>query len=503
MSASREKKKRQEVIAGGGVDPKAARAAEQRAAEKKSKILYSTLAILFVVVAVFLVVYNSGIIQRNMTAVTIDGEKYTVADVSYYYQDAYQSFVNSYGDYISYFGLDTSKPLSSQQYSEDQTWADYFKEQAVTNMQFIHAVLAKAQEEGLTLSEDQRATYDATLESIKSAASQAGYGYETYLRLIYGSAMTAGVYEKNLEEQLLAYQYANDYYDSLSFTDDEIEAYYEENKNTYDLVNGEYVSISGSAESTTDEEGNTVEATDEEKEAAMAAAKETAEKILAEYEAGGDLETLAEEYGATYTSNDEMSYSSTYVYGDWFFDEGRTAGDAEVLEDENYSRYFVAVFHDRQQNDALDYNVRHILITEDSLELADGEEATDEMVLAKAQEILDSWDGTEDGFAELAKEYSQDSNAEEGGLYENVAKGQMVSEFEDWCYEAGRKSGDTGIVETTYGQHIMYFVGYGTTPYWYYACNNAMISSAYSDWQTEMTESVTAELSSAGMASVG
>ena len=156
------------------------------------------------VVAVFLVVYNSGIIQRNMTAVTIDGEKYTVADVSYYYQDAYQSFVNSYGDYISYFGLDTSKPLSSQQYSEDQTWADYFKEQAVTNMQFIHAALAKAQEEGLTLSEDQRATYDATLESIKSAASQAGYGYETYLRLIYGSAMTAGVYEKNLEEQLLA-----------------------------------------------------------------------------------------------------------------------------------------------------------------------------------------------------------------------------------------------------------------------------------------------------------
>ena len=86
MSASREKKKRQEFLASGGVDPKAARAAEQQAAEKKAKILYSTLAVVFVVVAVFLVVYNSGILQRSKTAVTIDGENYTVADVSYYYQ---------------------------------------------------------------------------------------------------------------------------------------------------------------------------------------------------------------------------------------------------------------------------------------------------------------------------------------------------------------------------------------------------------------------------------
>lgn len=114
MSASREKKKRQELLAGGGVDPKTAREAEQKAAEKRSKILYTTLAAIFVVVAVFLLVYNSGILQRSQTAVTIDGEKYTVADVSYYYQDAYQNFLNTYGSYASLFGLDTSKPLTSQ-----------------------------------------------------------------------------------------------------------------------------------------------------------------------------------------------------------------------------------------------------------------------------------------------------------------------------------------------------------------------------------------------------
>ena len=503
MSASREKKKRQEFLAGGGVDPRAARAAEQKAAEKKAKILYTTLAIAFVVVAVFLVVYNSGIIQRNQTALTIDGEKYTVADVSYYYYDAYQNFLNTYGSYASMFGLDTSKSLKSQNYSDDMTWDEYFKEQAVGSMKFIHAVLAKAQEEGMTLEDEDMETFNSSVESLKSQASQYGYSYKAYLNVVYGSSMTASVFEEHLKDQILASKYVTAYQDTLTFTDDEIQAYYDENKNTYDLVSGEYVSISGSAESTTDEEGNTVEPTEEEKTAAMEAAKETAEAIMAAYEDGGDLEALAEEYGATYTSSDEMTYSSTYVYGDWFFDEGRTAGDAEVLEDTNYNRYFVAVFHDRQQDDALDYNVRHILVTEDNLELDEGEEATDEMILAKAQEILDSWDGTEEGFAELAKEYSQDGNAAEGGLYENVAKGTMASEFEDWCYEAGRKSGDTGIVETSYGQHIMYFVGYGETPYWYYACNNALVSNAYTEWQTEMTDSVTAEVNESGMAQIG
>ena len=56
MSASREKKKRQEISASGAADPRAARAAEQRAAERTSNILYGTVAAIFVVVAVALVV---------------------------------------------------------------------------------------------------------------------------------------------------------------------------------------------------------------------------------------------------------------------------------------------------------------------------------------------------------------------------------------------------------------------------------------------------------------
>ncbi|MBQ0012195.1 MAG: peptidylprolyl isomerase, partial [Clostridiales bacterium] len=39
-----------------------------------------------------------------------------------------------------------------------------------------------------------------------------------------------------------------------------------------------------------------------------------------------------------------------------------------------------------------------------------------------------------------------------------LSRGQMVQEFEDWCF-ADHKVGDTGIVKTIYGYHVMYFVG--------------------------------------------
>ena len=34
----------------------------------------------------------------------------------------------------------------------------------------------------------------------------------------------------------------------------------------------------------------------------------------------------------------------------------------------------------------------------------------------------------------------------------------MVTEFNDWCFDAARQPGDNDIVKTSYGYHIMYFV---------------------------------------------
>ena len=373
-------------------------------------------------------------------------------------------------------------------------------------MKFIHATTKAAKAANVTLDAADKETVKANVDSMKSVAKSAGYSYSSYLKAVYGQYMTGSVFESCLEDQILASKYANSYSEeNFVYTDEEVQAYYEENKNSYDLVDGGYVTISGTPEAKTDADGNAVEATDEEKSAALAAALSDALSILSDVGSGMSLEDAAAKYtNATYTGGEEMSSSSS-VPGQWLFDDGRKAGDVEVLDDESNSRYYVAQFNSRKRNEALDYNVRHILVTAANLALADGETATEEQLTAKAQEILNSWDGTEDGFAKLAEQYSQDSGSNtNGGLYEDVPKGYMIAPFQDWCYEDGRQTGDTGVIYYSgTGAHVMYFVGYGDTQYWHYACENALRSSDQNEWQNSLIEATTAEINASGMKNVG
>lgn len=71
MSASREKKARQEQLTNGYVDPKAKRAQEEKAMQRRSSILYISVAVAFVIVAIIVVIANSKVIQRNADAVTM------------------------------------------------------------------------------------------------------------------------------------------------------------------------------------------------------------------------------------------------------------------------------------------------------------------------------------------------------------------------------------------------------------------------------------------------
>ena len=89
MSASREKKARQEFNASGAVDPKAAREAQERAKQRRSNWLYGGIAIVFVLVAAALLVWNSNVIQRGSAAVTVEGRVNT--DVPGDYTLTYQA----------------------------------------------------------------------------------------------------------------------------------------------------------------------------------------------------------------------------------------------------------------------------------------------------------------------------------------------------------------------------------------------------------------------------
>ena len=80
----------------------------------------------------------------------------------------------------------------------------------------------------------------------------------------------------------------------------------------------------------------------------------------------------------------------------------------------------------------------------------------------EAQALLDKWiaeGGTEESFAQLAVEHTEDPGSQStGGLYTDIRVGQMVEPFEQWCFDESRQYGDTGLVRTNYGYHIMFFV---------------------------------------------
>lgn len=522
MSASRERKKRQEFLASGGVDKKAVQDAQRKAAERKSTILYSVIGVLFVAVTVALLVYNSGIIERKTNAVTIDGVSYNAEDVAFYYYESLNSFytnvVSQLGSSgLSYVGLNTSLPLSEQKAfnstEEDaQTWDEYFKEQAVETLRFVTAATAAAKEEGFTLSAEDTAALEESIQGIKDAATVSGTSYGNYLDSMYGGYLAKGhmpksTFESNLKDYMLATAFSSAHNESLTYTEEQVREVYNTAPASYDSVAYRLVSVDGAPEEQKDADGNTIEATDEEKAAAMSAAEETAKAILDAYNAGADLESEAKKYNnATYTKVDKGA-NGTLAYINWCFEEGRKAGDATMMDSDSTSTWYVVVFDRRYLDETKTVDVRHVLITKDNLTNAIPEGTSDEeidgLVKAKAEEILASWDGTEAGFAQLARDNSQDSNAQQGGIYTGVYQGRMVETFNDWIFDSARKPGDSGIVKTDYGYHLMYYVA-DNLPQWYMNAEASLRTEDYTTWYDALIESVgEAAINDKGMGYVG
>ena len=129
-------------------------------------------------------------------------------------------------------------------------------------------------------------------------------------------------------------------------------------------------------------------------------------------------------------------------------------------------------------------DVRHVLImpeggTTDENNVTTYSEDEWEACRVKAQQLLDDWkaaDGDEVSFSVMAQEHSEDGgSAANGGLYTNVTEGYMVEEFNDWIFDEGRLYGDTDLVKTQFGYHIMFFVK--SEPSW--------LSTARSDYQAD------------------
>ena len=199
----------------------------------------------------------------------------------------------------------------------------------------------------------------------------------------------------------------------------------------------------------------------------------TASAQAAGFESLADM--LAEYVGPGSTEDAYIDYMQTYYLGYLYFN---TLYDQMIPTAEEVEAYFdshLVEYADEgiSKSEGVYVDVRHILImptggtTGENGATTYSEEEW-EAARVEAQKILDEWlagDATEETFADLANVNSADSDGTDGGLYTYVPEGQMVPEFNDWCFDPARQVGDYGLVRTTYGYHVMYFSG--SHPIWY------------------------------------
>ena len=170
-----------------------------------------------------------------------------------------------------------------------------------------------------------------------------------------------------------------------------------------------------------------------------------------------------------------------------------TEDDISAYYDENADSYAASNIN---KDDTKMVNVRHILITPTEQD-EDGNytDAAWAEAEKKAQDLLAEWQSgehTEESFALMATENSADTGSvSNGGLYEEIYPGQMVTEFDAWCFDAARKPGDTGIVKTSYGYHIMYFSSVCEHPYWYVRAESDYLNMISADCSQEVSDKFT------------
>ena len=493
VTENKEQKEQTEQKVMTKYDRKVQKRKEEKEKEKKEERISTTVGIVFLVALVCLVASFPirTYLATHETYVVINGEEVNKVEFDYVYNTSKNNYITQYGSYLSYFGLDTSKDLSTQMYSETLTWKDYFEQNAVESLKQNKALMAEAKAAGFTY--DTTDEYNTFKETIKTSAAAAGVSDKEYVRSIYGSYATMGRIEEYVKNDMVMNAYYQKLQEDNAPSDDEIQSYYEENKATYDSVDYRLTTIEADLptepteladpveETAADTTGSTdgTAATDSTQDTAyqpsdaeIAKAMEDA-KVLAD-----DAEQTVAKDGEAHEN--EKKSSVNYLISDWLFDDARKAGDTTVITNDNSHCYYVVAFEKRYLDETPSADVRVIIPTEDKT----------------GEEILEEWKSgaaTEDSFAELCKKYTQDTSAvENGGLFEQVTKTGMTEELSNWIFDSSRQAGDTVAITVSDSTYVLYYIGQDQ-PEWKINIKNTLVSDTMSQHMQDITADVTVE----------
>lgn len=458
----------------------------QKLKEKKQGRQITAFAVILGAVIVLgilgVLVFQSGVIANRFPAVSIDGKNYKLSEFNYYYYACYNSYLDDNSEYIGYM-FDGSRSLKDQEYDEEQSWFEYFSDQAVESMTGIIETAKLAEDAGYRLSDEADEEMAAVMEGIRSSAETAGLSTDKYLENIYGSGMSEKVYKEHLTKSHLAAEYSGRLKEEYTFTEKEIEQYYKEHLEEYTFVNYERFYVKAS-------EVDTEPAEQEKKEAF-----ELAQEIYNRVENGEPLKTVSGGYQdkGTYYSFDDAYYDSSFSYGEWLFSGDRKDGDATVIDDG--SGYYVMVFHSRNESsypaaDIIDVSFPVDTASADSSADGDKDKVSQmyEDSCAGAEDLLARWQAgekTKESFRTL----SSDSESPEVTVntYTDLTKGRLDDAVNQWVFDSARRPGDCQVIYTESGFHTVYYAEAGREA-WKAEAEADLRNASHDTWYQELLD---------------
>lgn len=372
---------------------------------------------------------DRALANRNNVVATMGEHKLTSGLLQVFYGNRVISYLDNYGAAFDY-----TKSLHDQIYDKATglTWQQFFLEDALNTWRYYMVLCDMARADGFELPEEYRAVLDSSRDSIEAQAKEQGMeSADALVQADMGSGCTVDDYLAYLEIYYLGQLYYTRLTEDMEFPMEQIEAYFEENESAFaesgitkdfgKLVDVRHILIKPT--------GDKVDGAYTPEQ--WTVAKDQAEGILADFLEGEKTDEAFAELAKKHSQDSKTASGGGLLYG--------------------MPRHYLSTV-----------DVRHILImpgTNTNTTYTDAEWAEAEK---KAQDIYDQYlagEMTEEAFAALAIKHSQDGNASSGGIYNNVTKGYMVDTFDAWIFDSARQVGDTGIVKTQFGYHIMYYVG--------------------------------------------
>jgi len=475
-------------------EAKMLRVQEARAQRKKAKtrknIIISVVSCVLVVAAIvgvcsgIVAVKESGVLLRNKISITSKNYQVDNAMLSYFIFNNYASFMNTYGSLATYY-INPSYSLKKQDcmFSDEKiSWFEYFADRAAETVKQYLILCEKAIEENITLTEDEYKTVELQMKTLNIDNYPIGLKEEDL--------------KKCYEIMALATKYANVMKERYNITDAEIEAYYQKHIDSYLLTDYrsyyfEFTSSTDTSSSNTSSSSkmNKDEAKQKAEELKNAAtSEEKFEEWVKEYIKEGYTDDKKLQEAVDKTLTEKATKKKDDKASEWMYNKDTKEGDTYIHESEKgFTVYYLVKAPYRDT--AITKTVRHILLTKDTY-------GTLELAKKKADELVEEFkkNPSEEAFAKLVYDYSEDTGSTMvGGLYENIYEGEMVEEFNDWCFNKDRKAGDVDVVKTSYGYHIMYFVEDGLET-WGSHCYNALLNEKYTEDCEEFEKNITVDI---------